>query len=46
MRKFRIEVSGKANDKVDVQVYNVLPDKIKKEIDEKGRVIYGKQNKR
>ena len=30
---------------IDVQVYNVLPDKLKKEIDEKGRVIYERKNK-
>lgn len=26
--------------KLDVQVYNILPDKIKKQIDEKGKIIY------
>ncbi len=36
--EFRIHFS--ANDKIDVQVYNVLPEKIKNEIDSKGRVIY------
>ncbi len=37
---FRKRVSGKSTDKVDVQVYNILPTKIKKEINEKGRVLY------
>lgn len=37
---FRKRILGKVNSKVDVQVYNILPDKLKKEIDEKGRVIY------
>ena len=40
--KFRINVLGKVPDKVDIQVYNVLPAKIKKEIDEKGRVLFEK----
>ena len=40
---FRINFSD--NDKIDVQVYNVLPDKIKKEIDSKGRVIYERSRK-
>ena len=42
---FRIRIAGKFNSKIDIQVYNILPEKIKKEIDDKGRVIY-EQNKR
>lgn len=38
--EFRIFVSGRINEKVDIQVYNVLPEKIKKEIDSKGKVLY------
>lgn len=38
--KFRIHVAGIVSDKVDIQVYNILPDKIKREIDEKGKIIY------
>ena len=38
--QFRIYVSGRVKDKIDIQVYNVLPDKIKKEIDTKGKVLY------
>ncbi len=38
--EFRISILSKVSDKVDIQVYNVLPDKIKKEINEKGRIIY------
>lgn len=30
--------------KVDIQVYNILPDKIKKEILKKGKIIYERQN--
>ena len=36
---FRIRVSGKVNQKIDIQVYNILPKKIKKEIDDKGKVL-------
>jgi predicted nucleotidyltransferase len=42
--KFRIRISGSVNSKIDIQVYNILPEKIKKEINEKGKVIY-EQNK-
>jgi predicted nucleotidyltransferase len=38
--KFRIRISGKVKQKVDIQVYNILPIKIKKEIDAKGKKIY------
>lgn len=36
---FRKRVLGRVPERVDIQVYNVLPEKIKKEIDEKGRVL-------
>jgi len=39
---FRKRISGKVNEKIDIQVYNHLPDKLKKEIDEKGKIIYSK----
>ena len=42
--KFRINILGEVRDKVDVQVYNALPKKIKKEIDTKGKTLY--ENKR
>ena len=38
--RFRLDVSRKINSKIDIQVYNVLPDKIKKEIDIKGKILY------
>jgi len=38
--KFRIEMSGRINDRIDVQVFNVLPEKIKKEIIKNGKIIY------
>ena len=40
--EFRIKVSGKVPEKIDIQVYNTLPEKIKKEIDKKGKVIWKK----
>jgi|SRR3989338_5725890 len=41
---FRKRILGQAPQKADIQVYNVLPEKIKKEIDKDGRIIY-EQNK-
>ena len=40
--EFRIRFNYDEN--LDIQVYNVLPDKIKKEIDKKGRVIYERKD--
>ena len=37
---FRKRISGKVNERVDVQVYNILPNKIKKEIDKNGKTLY------
>jgi predicted nucleotidyltransferase len=42
---FRKEVLAKANSRTDVQVYNFLPSKVKKEIDSKGRILYERANK-
>jgi len=42
--KFRIEIAGSVSDKVDIQVYNILPDKIKKEIDKNGKIIFQREN--
>lgn len=42
--RFRIYILGRVDDKIDVQVYNALPDKIKKEIDLKGRLLYERKN--
>ena len=38
--RFRLDLIKKTTDKVDIQVYNVLPNKLKKEIDLKGKVLY------
>ncbi len=40
--EFRIRIQGKVSDKVDVQVYNILPKKITNEINKKGRILYRK----
>jgi len=37
---FRKRISGRVPDRVDIQVFKFLPQKIKKEIDLKGKVIY------
>jgi len=37
--KFKIEMAGKISSKIQISLYNNLPDKIKKEIDN-GRIIY------
>ena len=42
---FKKRISGEVNQKVDVQVYNHLPSKIKKEINNKGKIIYKNENK-
>ncbi len=42
--KFRKEVLGKLNEKLDIQVYNSLPDKIKEEIREKNGILYERKN--
>ena len=40
--KFRVWVAGRVSDKIDIQVFNLLPEKIKKEIEKKGKIIYEK----
>ncbi len=42
---FRKRVLGKAPEQADIQVYNILPGKIQREIEEKGRVLYERKNK-
>lgn len=41
----KFEIKFSYNEKIDVKVYNILPEKIKKEVDEKGKVIYERKNK-
>ena len=40
--KIRSEFSGRVNKRVDIQVFNYLPEKIKKEIRNKGKILYQK----
>ncbi|MEK6856231.1 MAG: nucleotidyltransferase domain-containing protein [Nanoarchaeota archaeon] len=40
--RFRIRVMSKIKEGLDLQVYNVLPDKLKIEIDKSGRVLFQK----
>ncbi|MFH0837565.1 MAG: nucleotidyltransferase domain-containing protein [Candidatus Aenigmatarchaeota archaeon] len=44
--RFRLDVMKKINEKIELHIYNNLPNKIRKEIDAKGRVIYERKNKR
>ena len=40
--KFRKRLAGRLNSKVDIQVFNLLPDIIKNEIKLKGKILYKK----
>ena len=40
--KFRLRIISLASKNIDIQVYNFLPDKIKKQIDKNGKTIYQK----
>ncbi|MEK6932824.1 MAG: nucleotidyltransferase domain-containing protein [Nanoarchaeota archaeon] len=40
--RFRIRTLGELPENVDIQVYNHLPEKIKIEIDKKGKILYKK----
>ncbi|MEK6855046.1 MAG: nucleotidyltransferase domain-containing protein [Nanoarchaeota archaeon] len=42
MTKFRIWVAGRADKKIDIQVYNLLPKKIQEEINKKGKTLFKK----
>lgn len=37
---FRARIAGRVSDKVDIQVFNILPEKIKKEILKKHKILY------
>jgi len=43
---FRKRIYSKIDEKIDIQVYNILPEKIKREINTKGKVLYERKNKR
>ncbi|MEK6857485.1 MAG: nucleotidyltransferase domain-containing protein [Nanoarchaeota archaeon] len=42
--KFRIRILGDFSEKVDIQVFNVLPQKIKREIARKHKILYRTKN--
>jgi len=42
--KFRIRILGNFSEKVDVQVFNALPQKIKKSIAKSHKILYKKEN--
>lgn len=42
---FRRVMLSKVDERIDVQVLNILPEKVKKEIQEKGKVLYEGKNK-
>ena len=44
--QFQLDILKRLDDKADIKVYNVLPQKIKKEIDTKGKILYEHTNKR
>lgn len=39
---FRKKILGQVHDKIDIQVFNTLPEEIQKEINKKGKVLYTK----
>lgn len=41
--EFRVKLLGRLPSKIDLQVYNILPDKIKKEIDNEGKILWKKE---
>lgn len=44
--RFRLDIAKKVSDKTDIRVYNMLPLKVKKEVDAQGKVLYERKNKR
>lgn len=38
--EFRARISGRVSERVDIQVFNILPEKIKKEILNKHKILY------
>ena len=44
--QFRKEMLGRMNSRIDLQVYNVLPTKIKREINKKGKILYEQQDQK
>lgn len=42
---FRIDISGRVSDRIDIQVFNILPEKIQKTIIKNHKVLYTKDEK-
>jgi predicted nucleotidyltransferase len=42
--EFRRKILKNLSEKIDIQVYNILPEKIKKEIDKNGKIIFQRKN--
>jgi len=42
--KFKLSLSEKINNKVDIQIFNFLPEEIKNEIDRKGKILFERKN--
>ncbi len=42
--EFRSRIQGRVSNLCDIQVYNVLPQKVMKEIDQKGKTLYEPKN--
>ena len=42
--RFRLDIMKKVDERIEIHVYNSMPNKIKKEIDNKGRIIYERKN--
>ncbi|MEK6893554.1 MAG: nucleotidyltransferase domain-containing protein [Nanoarchaeota archaeon] len=41
--KFKLYALGKVNDKIDIQIFNKLPEEIKSEIDKRGKILFEKK---
>jgi len=42
--RFRLDILREVSERIDIQVYNFLPNKIKEEINKKSRVLYERKN--
>lgn len=42
--RFRLDILKNVDERIQIQVYNFLPQKIRKEIDAKGRVLYERKD--
>jgi len=42
--ELRIRLLGRVSERVDIQIYDFLPSKLKKEVDSKGKVLYIAKN--